>query len=367
MLVELLVLFGILYALQICIFAIGAHRARYSFDSSFRPTVSIIVAARNEEQNIRRCLESLSHLSYPKELLEILVVNDRSTDKTHEIIEEFAVRFPFIQSHTSIPDPDGHLRGKTNAVAQGIERTTGEFIFFTDADCIVPERWVEETVKYYNEPNVGVVAGFTSLRASTLFEAIQALDWFVLFSIAAATIRLHFPVTAVGNNLSVRRKAYEAVGGYRNIPFSITEDYALFHAVMSTGIYKAKFPVDASTLVQSMPCEDWAGLYRQKKRWFIGGADMDLKSIALFATGFLFKTLLVINLLAGNVIAVLAAYAVKVLSDFMLVRPALTTFRKMRLILYFVPFEVYYIVYVVLFPPIVLLNRRVSWKNRVFR
>ncbi len=366
MLLSLLFVFAFLYAVQILVFAIGSHRAQYSNNPSFRPTVSIIIAARNEEHNVRSCLDSISRLSYPKEALEVIVVNDRSTDKTQSLIQEYSAVHPFITLLNAKEDPTGALKGKTNAVAQGIEGSRGEILLFTDADCAVPERWVEETVKYYSEENVGVVAGFTSLRDGNAFEGIQALDWFVLFSIAAATIRLHFPVTAIGNNLSVRRKAYDAAGGYRSIPFSITEDYSLFNAITSTKTYIAKFPLDATTLVHSEPCESVEQLFRQKKRWFIGGADMNLKSILLFAGGYIFKTLLLLSLITHGIGAVVFPFLLKCIVDLVLVHPALTRFKKQHLLLYFIPFELYYILYVVIFPPIVLMNRNVVWKERRF-
>ncbi len=366
MLVELLFLFALLYALQISFFAIGARKARYTTDVSYRPTVSVIVAARNEEANLRHCLDSLSRLTYPKEKLEVLVVNDHSTDATSSIIGDFARRYPFIKSLDAIEDPSGRLRGKTNAIAQAIEQTSGEILLFTDADCVVQREWVEETVKYYNEPSVGLVAGFTSLRARTPFEAIQALDWFVLFSIAAGTNRLRFPVTAVGTNLSVRRKAYSSVGGYRTIPFSVTEDYALFHAITRAGRYVARFPIDARTLVFSLPCESWKQLFNQKKRWFTGGAEMEWKKLSLFGVGYIFKALLVLTLILGNIAAFLSAFTLKTLLDAALVWPALKAFNARRLLWYVLPFEIYYTSYVLLFPPLVIFNRNVSWKEREF-
>ncbi len=365
MLITLLLIFTILYTLQICIFALAAHNARYPNDPTYRPTVSVIIAARNEERNIGACLESVARLTYPKELLKVVVVNDHSTDNTDVIIREYADKFPFIKLHAAT-EGETRFKGKTNAVLQGIDITDGEIILFTDADCIVPDRWVEETVKYYNEETVGLVAGFTSLKSRTMFEAIQALDWFALFSIAAAAIRLHFPVTAVGNNLSVRRKAYDAVGGYRKIPFSITEDYALFHAVTSKTAYRAKFPLDAGTLVHSLPCETWGELFRQKKRWFTGGADMDVKSISLFAVGYIFKSLLLLNVVFNGLTIVLVPLLLKCCSDYLLLRPALKTFKRTDLLFYIIPFELYYICYVLFFPPIVLLNKNVQWKERSF-
>lgn len=366
MLDDLLFVFTLLYAAQIGIFAIGAHRARYKTDTAYRPSVSIIIAARDEASNIVPCLESLTRLTYPKDALDIIVVNDHSTDATADIIKGFALRHPFIRLHNATTDPAGRLHGKPNAVAQGVDTARGEILMFTDADCVVPTGWVEETVKYYTHGEVGIVAGFTSLKWKNVFEAVQALDWFMLFSVAAATTRLKYPVTAVGNNLSVRRSAYDAVGGFRGIPFSITEDYALFHAITTQGGYTARFPIDAGTLVESLPCPDAASLYRQKKRWFIGGTDMNFKSIALFSVGYIFKMLLLVNLVVNGLTPILLPLAVKMLADFLLVRPALKQFKKMPLLIYLVLFEVYYITYVVLFPPVVLLSRRVRWKGRDF-
>ncbi len=366
MLEDLLLVFTLLYAVQIGIFAIGAHRSRYDTDPSYRPSVSVIIAARNEAANIATCLDSLTLLTYPKEILEVIVVNDNSTDATAQIIEEYGRRHTFVRLCNATEDPNGNLHGKPNAVAQGADIARGDILLFTDADCTVPTGWVEETVKYYSNEKVGLVAGFTSLKWSNVFEAVQALDWFMLFSIAAATTRLKFPVTAVGNNLSVRRRAYDAVGGFRGIPFSITEDYALFHAITTRTGYTARFPTDAGTLVESRPCPSAGSLYRQKKRWFIGGADMNLKSIALFSTGFIFKTLLLLNLFVNGLASVLLPFVVKMIADVMVVRPALSRFGKTQLLMYLVPFEIYYIIYVVAFPPIVLLNRRVLWKGRNF-
>lgn len=366
MLIELLVLFAVLYTIQIAVFAYGSHHARYSIDHFLSPTVSVIIAARNEQQNIRSCLESIVRVSYPKECLEIVVVNDRSSDGTEQIVREYVAKFPFVRLINAEPDASGKLLGKANAVAQGIEQSEGEIILFTDADCIVPERWIEETVKYFDTPSVGIVAGFTKLRAGNVFESLQALDWFVLFSIAAATTRLRFPVTAVGNNLAVRRSAYEAVGGYAGIPFSVTEDYALFHAITRDGKYVAKFPIDPGMLVTSQPCATVTELYHQKKRWFAGGADMEWKNLALFGVGYVFKALLVASLFAGAFTAFAVAFTLKTAVDYVLVRPTLNAFGMQQLVWYFLPFELYYTLYVLMFPPLVVFRPNVRWKERDF-
>jgi len=363
MLLDLLIFFTILYSLQILLYTVAAWKSHYSFDRSYRPSVAIIIAARNEEQNIGRCLESMVRLSYPQDLLEIVVVDDRSIDGTREVVNRYAKLYPRVTIVTTSPD-DGNLRGKTNAVAHGIEASTGDIIMFTDADCTVPEGWVEETVKYYEKDKVGIVAGFTSLNARNCFGAMQAIDWFALFSVAAAMIRLRFPVTAVGNNLSVRRSAYEAVGGYRSIPFSVTEDYALFHAVTAHTEYVSRFPMDPATVVRSEPCETWKDLYLQKKRWFTGGRDMGIKNLLVFSLSYITNVSIFLAILLTGSSLAWGALALKSSVDLMMVIPALKSFRHWPLLLGFPLYELYFFFYVLYYPPRVFMGGTVVWKDR---
>jgi len=365
MIPEVLLALAVAYAVSMIVFSIAVSKARYSVDRKYRPTVSIIIAARNEEQNIRRCLESMVHLTYPSHLLEVVVVDDRSTDGTQAVVREFSARYPCMKSLIAEAEAGG-LRGKTNAITQGIEVSSGEILLFTDADCTVQSHWVEETVKYYTNKDIGIVAGFTSLQAGRWFESIQALDWFVLFSVAAAGLRLGFPITAIGNNLSVRRKVYDLVGGYRMLPFSVTEDYALFDAITKTRKYAARFPLDRSTLVESKACGNLRELYKQKKRWFTGGANIDARRMIPFCAVYALNVLLPASLLTSGLSGLLVPITLKTLADLILAIPTLTTFRRWNLLLYFPLFEVYYIVYLVVMPVVALFGKKVVWKERTF-
>lgn len=365
MLVDILLVLTLAYAIKIIIFGIAAFHAHYPSDASYKPTVSLIVAARNEEKNIRQCLDSIVRLSYPPHLLEVLIVDDQSTDSTAQLVQGYCHEHPQIRLVTTKAGT-GNLRGKTNAVAQGIDASSGEILMFTDADCVVPTQWVEETVKYYGDASVGVVAGFTQLRSRNWFEAIQALDWFVLFSVAAATVRLKYPVTAVGNNLSVRRSAYDKVGGFRKIPFSVTEDYALFHAITRDGAFRARFPLDPSTLVESEPCGNWKELFRQKKRWFTGGKGMDIKSLLIFTIPYGLNLALLANLVWNPSLILVAAFLTKILVDVIITLPSVVTFRQWHLLRHFLSFEIYYIWYVLFFPLVVIVGKDLVWKERTF-
>jgi len=130
------------YFIQSVIFIIGAKKKFSRLNDDELPTATVIVAARNEESNIKRCLNSLGMLEYPEGKLEILIVDDRSTDKTGEIIDEFISERENFRK--IIPDePKGKMVGKVNALATAIRGANGQIILTTDADCAVKPLWVK--------------------------------------------------------------------------------------------------------------------------------------------------------------------------------------------------------------------------------
>jgi cellulose synthase/poly-beta-1,6-N-acetylglucosamine synthase-like glycosyltransferase len=300
-------------------------------------------------------------LSYSQERLEVIVVDDGSTDRTAEIIRDHASRFSALRGIAA-----GSQHGKVNALAAGVEASTGEILLFTDADCRVPERWVQETVRWYSDERVGLVAGFTHLEGTSLFARVQALDWCVLFSIAAAAVRLRLPITAVGNNLSVRRSAYLATGGYRNIPFSVTEDFALFRAVLAAG-WDVRFPLERGALVESAPCATVREVFSQKKRWFLGGVGMQGVRRLLFVLGYAFTAMLVVAACTGNLTGAALGLLLKTGADAALVSPAVRMFGRRSLFALLPLYEVYSLAITLFFPPLVLLHPRVTWKDRTVR
>src|SRR5262249_4885825 len=154
------------------------------------------------------------------------------------------------------------------------------------------------TVGYFREP-IGVVGGFTILESRNHFAGMQALDWVYLFGLASAAAGWKEPLTAIGNNLSVRRSAYDATGGFEKIPFSVTEDYALVQAIVTRTKYEVAFPVRPRMAVQSQPCGDTEQLFRQKQRWGVGGLDMVFRGMLLMLVGWCGRAALFVALGAG--------------------------------------------------------------------
>jgi 1,2-diacylglycerol 3-beta-glucosyltransferase len=359
------VLYAVLsiYVIQFFILLVGFARNIEEPCSGAEPGVSVIVAARNEEETIERCIRSVLGNDYPPEKTEIVLINDSSTDGTGGIMERYANRYPNVR-YVPIGRELQNIRGKANALAQGIRESKGEILLFTDADCEVPGGWIRKQISYFGE-RTGIVGGFTRLRSHNWFSGMQALDWFFLYSVAAAITALGKPVTAVGNNLCVRREAYDEVGGYERLPFSVTEDYILVNAIRKTGRWDIKFPADRETLVVSNPCPDIRSLSRQKHRWATGGGDMEPGAFLFFTPIYLLHVLILLFPLIGFLPA-LGALLVKVGIDILFVQRTLRIFGALPLLRYLVPFEILMGLYVLVLPFQIVFSRKVIWKDRSY-
>jgi cellulose synthase/poly-beta-1,6-N-acetylglucosamine synthase-like glycosyltransferase len=343
-------------------FSFGA-RKKYEKLPDNLPSISVIVAARNEKDNILECMESLSNLEYPEGKMEIIIVNDRSTDNTGEIIEDFIKDKPLIK--TIIPrEPQGALKGKANAIDSAIDIATGEIILTTDADCTVSRTWARTIASYYTK-DVGLVCGYTTQQSYSLFSGMQGIDFVYLLTVAAGAMNRGNPNSCIGNNMSYRKSAYEESGGYKNIPFSVTEDFKLLMAIHELNKYEIIFPLDPGALVVSKPCPNFKTLYHQKKRWGVGGLDSDLRGFAVMAKGIVAHIGMMLTPFFFSPVAVLLCL-VKIFADLFF---SYSIYKKLKIdfnIKYFLAFELYFILYVTFLPLVVLRSRKVKWKGREF-
>ncbi len=351
------------YFVQTVLFMIAAYKRFDKISFEDLPTASVIVAARNEEENILSCITSLAELEYPEGKLEIIIVDDDSTDNTFSIVENFIrgkSNFKLIKPLEQIAEKPG----KANALANGIKNSYGEIILTTDADCVVPKTWAKTLASYF-KGNVAFVGGFTTQRNNKLFDGMQALDFIYLLTVAAGTINLGKPVSCIGNNMSFTRKSYDEIGGYASIPFSVTEDLALIQKIDALNKYKTIYPLDKDSLIVSKPLAKVKSIYRQKKRWGVGGLKTDIAGFIIMATGFAANLASILSLFFLSP-AVIEILFFKLISDYLLLYSSNKKLGINTKLPDFIAFEVYYTIYVIILPFIVFLNRNIDWKGRKY-
>lgn len=351
------------YFIQSAVFLSAAGRNFQRLPEDELPTASVIVAVRNEGQNILRCLKSLAKLDYPENKLEIIIADDGSTDSTAQIVRDFISDKPVFR-YCSVSGQTGHLKGKTNALAFVIPDARGEIILTTDADCAVHPSWAKTMCSYYKD-DVALVCGFTTQTADSQFAGMQALDFIYLLSVAAGSMNSGLPLSCIGNNMSYRKSVYNETGGYPSLPFSITEDFALLRSIARLKKYKLIYPVDPDTLIESLPCRDIKSLYWQKKRWGVGGLGSSWKGFMVMASGFLANLcILLIPFFFTPVLLYLTIF--KICTDAFLLYTVLKKLRLSEIIKYFFAFELYFILYVLALPAAVVSSRKVIWKGRKY-
>ena len=330
------------------------------------PSLSVIVAGRNEEKNIVSCIRSLSNLNYPENLLEVILVNDNSTDNTFELMKNASKDYPFIKVINSQKSNSGNLKGKANAIDNAISVCKGEIIVSTDADCEVNPDWAQNTVKYFNE-NTGMVCGFTKIKSdNSLFAKLQCIDWIYLLSLASSSAGLKMILNCIGNNLSFSKKAYDSVGGYASINFSVTEDLALMRKINSDKKSEVLFPVDKKNLVSTLPCENLNELFSQKRRWFRGGTGINFLGYIVGAELYTMNILLVFGLFIISIKLYLILVAVKLISEFILLHRVFKEFDMQNYYKYYFLFMFYFAFVGLTLPWSFLFGKEINWKDRKF-
>ncbi|KAI1298470.1 Beta-monoglucosyldiacylglycerol synthase [Halotydeus destructor] len=246
------------------------------------PKVSVIVPARNEEDYLTNCLLSLAHQEYDN--YEILVMDDDSTDKTLEIAQTLAKKFPRIKVFSSDKLRDGWF-GKANAVDQLIRKASGEILFMTDSDSIHRPNSVGFAVKNMADYNCDFVSGWGRQEfGSTASELLLPTGWLMLgLNIYSSRILPRNPafMYAIGSYICCKTKAMDEVGGMSSVRNSIGEDYALSLEFQKHGYTTVFLPlVDIMTI--SDRYEDFTKIFYRFSR--IAASTMQENLVA----GFLF-------------------------------------------------------------------------------
>lgn len=268
-LVFFLYLFGIPYIFLMVMVVVGMLRRSPTGRSSALPSVSVVLPAHNEEAKLGATLASLAQQRY-EGALEFVIVDDRSTDGTRHLIEEYVAkdrRFKLV----AVTEPSRKLAPKVNAVNHGIRRAVGEIVMATDADCRYDPGWVAGMVEHF-EDDVAMVVGYVSTsrpgEARTLLQRFESVDWFTLMLVSRSMTRFGLKFASSANNLAYRRQAFDSVGGFGAAGRAPSGDEDLLTQRLGR-IRGARvvFAEDERTRVLTQGAPNTRTLLRQRRRW----------------------------------------------------------------------------------------------------
>ncbi|MFC2152485.1 glycosyltransferase [Bacteroidota bacterium] len=371
MLVAEYIMFSIIvvYSITIISFTVGWLKLKTFkyLDSKIDLSVSIVIAFRNEEENITDLLNSLLNQTYPEDKFEIILVDDHSIDNTSLVIKDFIKN----NSNIKLFSLPGNAAGKKNAVEFGIKNSTSNLLITTDADCIMNKNWLISLIHYYSQFKPKLLVGPVAITSTVgVFEKFQALEFLSLVGSGAGVIGINHAIMCNGANLLFEKSLF--LESNQNKKYASGDD--VFLMIHSKRNFKNSihFIKSADAVVYTSAEESLKNFINQRIRWTSKSKacrDFDIVFTALLVT---FTNLIIV---LGLIYTVwdftflnlyLTFFVIKFVIDLTILIPITRFFKKQRLLWYFLPLQIIYPFYIT-FTAIFGLIGNFRWKDRNFK
>ena len=367
-------IFSVLYALLILVF----YREWRQIDppnskqTKGQVKVTVLIPVRNEEDGIIQLLEDINKQEYPENLLEVIVIDDHSTDATKQIILEASVQFSYDLQLIDLAVTDDYMGShKKSAITQAMKLASGELVISTDGDCRFGVKWISTFVTLYLEKEAQFISGpVTFHHEKSLFEKLQTLEFASLIGVGAASMKIGKPNMCNGANLAFKKSAFKEVNGYEGIDHVHSgDDEFLMHKIHKKYPKSVFFLKDNGAMAHTHAKPTLTSLIHQRKRWagkwkYYKNLNIKLLAIFIFLYNFLFFAAF-FSIFFGNYslkIFVLQLL-IKFLADFIFMKSIMTFLKKPFNTIHFLIIELFYPFYAVFFG-IVSNFGKYEWKGR---
>lgn len=332
---------------------------------------SVVIAARNEQQNIRHCLSALTVCRYPAHLLEIIVVDDHSTDATAAVVHDFIAKNT-TGINIRLLNPESGS-GKKNAISTGIHHASHPFIACTDADCEPPQNWLLLLGQVFEKQSPKMIAGPVVFhREKKLLEWFQSLDLLGMMGVTGAGIQSGSQHLANGANIAYPKAVFEAVGGFEgNEHIASGDDLFLAQKIAREWPGSIVFLKNRDAAMPTPAMPGWRSFIRQRVRWGTKNAALPEWSVKLsLAMVFLYCWVIIVLVISSLwsaeclpffVVAVLA----KAIPDYFFLKSMSRFFQKQEAMRWFLPGLVLHILYIAGIGLASLVVKRYEWKARL--
>ncbi len=224
--------------------------------------ISVIIASRNEEENILNCLSSVSKQTLDINTFEVLVIDDFSSDNTNNIIKRFCTKHINFHQFSF-----NEHKGKKEAIDFAIKRAKGELIVCTDADCEHKTEWLKTIKKFYLSSNAKMIVAPVLVKSTNWFECMQSLDFLSLMASGAAATGIKKPIMNNAANLAFTKEAYLNLNDPTNKKLCSGDDIFLLLKLKKKYSNKILFLKSKKAVVYTNPKRNFAAFISQRKRW----------------------------------------------------------------------------------------------------
>jgi cellulose synthase/poly-beta-1,6-N-acetylglucosamine synthase-like glycosyltransferase len=264
-----------------------------TIDDSFVTSVTIVIPFRNEAQNLGALIKSLNDLELGHHQVEVLFINDHSTDNSVNVIADNAISLKYNVLNNS-------LTGKKEALKLAWQHASGDIVLQTDADCVLPSTWLVSMLHPFANEKVQLVSGPVDFYATTNFwSKMVRLDFNALIAIGAAHITWKKPMLCNGANLAYRKTVLESFK-YKENKASGDDIYLLQHVHLSApeGIC---FNQTQDAIVMTSGPQHFREFWNQRIRWASKNGDYDLKqNTVILAFVWFYNVVIVLSFLSLN-------------------------------------------------------------------
>ena len=362
----------LIYVFVVATFIIGWIKIKSYHKTHKVPTtlVSIIVAARNEEDKIGKTIDDILAQSYQKELFELIVIDDHSTDQTATIVKSYP-EVVLIQLNE-----DKALNSyKKMAIQTAIGQAKGDLIVTTDADCRMGAEWLATIVNYYETTGCKMISSPVAyFEEKSFFEQAQALEFSYLIGLGASTIGNKNPSTCNGANLAYEKKAFFEVGGFKGIDdLASGDDELLLHKMSAIYGDKIGFLKNKAAIVYTHAKATMGEFIQQRKRWASKSTRYKDKSVIILGVSvWLFNLSIILNALLAvffptQTLPFLAFQLVsKLLVEFVFLNNMMSFFKRKALLWWLPLLNALHIIYIV-YIGIAGNSGKYNWKGRMVK
>ncbi len=356
----------LIYGVLISGYLIGWIRLKqYKFNSLKKNIpVSIVVACRNEENNIQYLLKSLHKQKYPKELIQILLINDHSDDQTRNIISDYIKD----KSNFNLLDLPKTQTGKKAALMFGIQNSRYETIITTDADCHMDSNWLDSMCTYYYHHKPVLLSGPVEItKSKSLSSEFQSLEFASLIASGAGAIGIHKPIMCNGANLLFEKSLY--LESNKKHDFASGDDIFLMLAAKKIAREKIHFLKSKDAIVYTKALKTFNEFINQRIRWV--SKSKAYRDFDIIFTSFvvaLVNVILSVNLIGAVfnqtlLIHFIILLSIKSIFDFIFLFIFLQFFHRKNLLWLFIPTQIIYPFYISISVFLGLVGK-FRWKNR---
>lgn len=332
-------------------------------------TFTIILPVRNESANILHLLDDLANQDYPRQHFEVVVVDDHSEDDTAQKAAGFLANSSL--DYRLIDLSSFGLQGKKNAITQGVDSSTRDYIITIDGDCRVGRHWIKAYNHKYEESNACMLTGPVCMRYSNFFTKLQSGEFSGLILIGAASLHSGNPGMCNGANLSYSRKAFAQVSGYvGNAQIPSGDDEFLLQKMYKSFKGKVFFLKDKEAIVFTSAKPSIGELINQRIRWsskwrFHQSWFIKLLSLLVFANYMVQLVTLGSSILSGQLALFGTILVVRWLVLYSFLKP-ITLFLGIRRVLGVSAMVEIIYPFFVIFLGIASIFGKYSWKGRYY-